>query len=235
MRRLTVIGFGLGAAGTLGIYDGAGFELGGRRPAKDLLQRITRNRAPNSLTDYIHVAWFCVNSATARLEPGQADAIRKVAGTGIPVILVLTKVSVREGAVDPAVVELSDSISAMDLPVVGGRPVLTAAVEDSFNGTSKHGLEDLLTATYRVVPEAQRVAVAAAQKIDLSIKARYARSWIAGAVAFAGGVGFTPIPLADAAVLLPSQAALMAKIARSTGYPRNGRSSSSPRQRAQRA
>lgn len=44
-------------------------------------------------------------------------------------------------------------------------------------------------------------------------QARYARSWIAGAIAFAGGVGATPIPLADAAVLVPTQAALMAKIA----------------------
>jgi hypothetical protein len=50
---------------------------------------------------------------------------------------------------------------------------------------------------------AERIALASAQKIDLSITARYARSWIAGAVAFAGGVGATPIPLADAALLVP--------------------------------
>ena len=198
------------AAGTLAIYDGAGFELGQGSFAKDLLGRIKKSRRSGS--DSIHIAWYCVNSGTARLEESQAQAIRKVADLGIPVVLVLTKVDAKGGVADPAAVELADAIAAMDLPIVGGRPVLTAAIANDFVGTERHGLEALLDATYRVVPEAQRVAVAAAQKIDLAIKARYARSWIAGAVAFAGGVGATPIPLADAAVLVPAQAALMAKI-----------------------
>jgi len=197
-------------AGTLAIYDGAGFELGQGNLAKDLLGRIKKSRRPGN--GLIHIAWYCVNSGTARLEPSQAQAIRKVAGLGIPVVLVLTKVDAKAGAADPAAVEFAEAIAAMDLPIVGGRPVLTAALSNDFVGTERHGLEALLDATYRAVPEAQRVAVAAAQKIDLAIKARYARSWIAGAVAFAGGVGATPIPLADAAVLVPAQAALMAKI-----------------------
>lgn len=196
--------------GTLAIYDGAGFELGQGNLAKDLLDRIKKNRRLGK--DLIHIAWYCVNSATARLEPAQAGAIRKVAELEIPVVLVLTKVDAKEGTADPAAVELADAIAAMSLPIVGGRPILTASIANEFVGTERHGLEDLLAATYRVVPEAQRVAVAAAQKVDLDIKARYARSWIAGAVAFAGGVGVTPIPLADAAVLVPAQAALMAKI-----------------------
>lgn len=200
--------------GTLGIYDGAGFELGHGSLRRDLLKRIKGNRhSGTNVADYIHVAWYCVNTGTARLERSQADAIRKVADLGIPVVLVLTKVGVRDGAVDPSAAALADKIAEMKLPIVGGRPVLTAAIDDSFNDTKQFGLEDLLNATYRVVPEAQRVAMVAAQRIDLGIKARYARSWIAGAVAFAGGVGFTPIPIADAVVLVPAQAALMAKIA----------------------
>lgn len=200
--------------GTLGIYDGAGFELGAVTPVREIVRRIRRDRSPGKgASDLIHVAWFCVNSATARLEAGQVESIKRIAAEGIPVILVLTKCSVRDGLLDPAVARLADAIAAMSLPVVGGRAVPTAAIEDAFNGTGKYGLEALLETTYRVVPEAQRVAIAAAQKIDLTIKARYARSWIAGAVAFAGGVGFAPVPLADAAVLVPAQAALMAKIA----------------------
>jgi uncharacterized protein (DUF697 family) len=207
-------------AGTLAIYDQEGMELGARRsPAKAVRDRIGRNRSRE--TDaLIHVAWYCVNSGTARLEPGQEKAIRELAGAGIPVVLVLTKVSVREGVVDPAVVAFADAIAAMGLPIVGGRPMVTSAVEDAFNHVGRHGLIELLDATYRAVPEAQRVALAAAQKIDLKIKARYARSWIAGATAFAGGVGAVPIPVADAAVLVPAQAALMARIATVYDIPR---------------
>lgn len=199
-------------AGTLAIYDGAGLEIGDKSPFRDIRRRILRNRKGDS-NALIHVAWYCVNSRTDRLEMGQRRVISELAARGIPVVLVLTKVNVRDGIVDPAAVELADAVEAMGLPIVTGRPVVTAAVDDVFNGVGRYGLENLLDVTYSVVPEAQRVALAAAQKIDLSIKARYARSWIAGAVAFAGGVGATPIPLADAAVLVPAQAALMVKIA----------------------
>lgn len=199
-------------AGTLAIYDGAGLELGDKSPVRDLRRRISRNRRGDD-DALIHVAWYCVNSKTDRLEQGQRQVIQEVARRGIPVVLVLTKVSVRDGVVDPAAVALADAIEAMGLPIVTGRPVVTAAVDDAFNGTGRYGLETLLDVTYGVVPEAQRIALAAAQKIDLAIKARYARSWIAGAVAFAGGVGATPIPVADAVILVPAQAAMMAKIA----------------------
>jgi uncharacterized protein (DUF697 family)/predicted GTPase len=205
--------------GTLAIYDGAGLEIGDRSPFRNISRRINRNRK-GDIDALIHVAWYCVNNKTDRLEDGQRRVIKEVASRGIPVVLVLTKVSVREGVIDPAAVALADAIEEMNLPIVSGRPLMTSAVDDEFNGVGRYGLENLLDVTYRVVPEAQRIALAAAQRIDLSIKARYARSWIAGAVAFAGGVGVTPIPLADAAVLIPAQAALMAKIAAVYGIPK---------------
>lgn len=205
--------------GTLAIYDGAGIEIGDRSPLREIRRRIVKNRKGDTDT-LIHVAWYCVNSQTNRVEAGQKKIISDLAERGIPVVLVLTKVSVRGGIVDPAALTFADAIEAMKLPIVGGRPIMTAAVDDAFNRVSRHGLEDLLDATYRVVPEAQRIALVAAQKIDLTIKARYARSWIAGAVAFAGGVGASPIPVADAAVLVPAQAAMMAKIASVYGIPK---------------
>jgi len=199
-------------AGTLSIYDGAGIELGERSPFRDIRKRISRNRRAD-VADAIHVAWYCVNSKTDRLEDGQKRVIQEIAKHGIPVVLVLTKVNVRGGVIDPAAIRLTKAIEEMELPIVGGTPVVTAAVDDSFVSAERYGLDRLLDVTYAVVPEAQRIALAAAQKIDLSIKARYARSWIAGAVAFAGGIGATPIPATDAVILIPAQAALMVKIA----------------------
>ena len=49
-------------AGTLGIYDGAGMEIGQRRsPARDLQARIKRNRKDRDVSSFIHVAWYCVD------------------------------------------------------------------------------------------------------------------------------------------------------------------------------
>lgn len=206
-------------AGTLAIYDGAGQEIGDRSPLRSIRRRIARNRHGDA-QDLIHVAWYCVSSGVPRIEDGQKKVIKDIAAAGIPVVLVITKVNVRGDEVDPAVLAFADSVKAMNLPIVTGRPVLTASVDDEFNGVRQYGLERLLEETYRAVPEAQRIALAAAQRVDLAIKARYARSWIAGAVAFAGGVGATPIPLADAAVLVPAQAAMMLKIASVYGIPK---------------
>ena len=73
-------------ADTLAIYDGAGLELGDKSPFRDIRRRIGRNRKDE--TDaLIHVAWYCVNSKTDRLEAGQQKVIREIAAGGTPVII----------------------------------------------------------------------------------------------------------------------------------------------------
>ena len=78
-----------------------------------------------------------MNSRTARLEAGQRKVIADVAARGIPVLLVLTRVSVRNGVIDPAAVELADAIEEMKLPIVAGRPLVTSTVDDGFNGVGQ--------------------------------------------------------------------------------------------------
>jgi len=56
-------------------------------------------------------------------------------------------------------------------------------------------------------------ALTAAQKIDPARKAKAAEKAVNAATAAATGAGFTPIPFADAAVLVPIQIGMMAKIA----------------------
>jgi threonine dehydrogenase-like Zn-dependent dehydrogenase len=60
------------------------------------------------------------------------------------------------------------------------------------------GLQELLDATYLVVPEAAAGALTAAQQLDLERKRQAAKRVILSAVAIASGVGATPIPFADA-------------------------------------
>ena len=56
-------------------------------------------------------------------------------------------------------------------------------------------------------------ALVAAQKIDPARKAEAAEKAVKAATAAATAAGFTPIPFADAAILVPIQISLMAKIA----------------------
>ncbi|GEL95634.1 GTPase family protein [Cellulomonas composti] len=205
--------------GTLAVWDCRGFETGDHKPTKWLREQVKANRRGDH-QDLFDVAWYTVSAESKRFDDGQAALVRELVGLGIPVVLVLTQVRRRGEDVDPVALELADAITARGLPIAEGRPVLTMAKADAFSGLASHGLDRLLEVTYAVVPEGRRNALIAAQRVDLRSKLRLARSWIAGASAFAGGVGFAPIPVADAAVLVPAQLSLMARIAAIYNIPK---------------
>ena len=53
---------------------------------------------------------------------------------------------------------------------VAGATVLTNALADDFSGAPVFGVQELLDATYLVVPEVAERALTAAQKIDMGRK-----------------------------------------------------------------
>ena len=68
------------------------------------------------------------------------------------------------------------------------------------------GMNDLVNASMKQLPEATRQAFVAAQKVSLSQKKRQARRIIVTCSVGAAAAAATPIPFADAAVLVPRQA-----------------------------
>jgi uncharacterized protein (DUF697 family) len=79
------------------------------------------------------------------------------------------------------------------------------------------GLVDLVQATVDLLPEGQRRAFVAAQKVDLSLKKRKAHLLVGTAVTAAMGVAAAPIPFADAALLVPIQIGMIAAITATYG------------------
>ncbi|NMR20456.1 GTPase [Cellulomonas fimi] len=207
------------AEGTLAIWDFQGFETGDK-PSRWLRKQVADNRR-GSRQDTFDVAWFAVSGPSGRFDDGQAALVRELDTLGIPVVLVLTQVHRRGEEFAPAHLELAASIEARDLPIVSNKVVLARATPDPFSGLPSHGLQDLLDRTYTAVPQGRLNALIASQRIDLRSKLRLARSWIAGASTFAGGVGFVPVPVADAGILVPAQMALMARIAAIYNVPKD--------------
>ncbi len=205
--------------GKLGIYDTQGLEVG-RDTGKMIheLRAFIEHSRTLPFTEQVHVAWYAVRATDRRFELVEADFIRELAALGLPVVLVLTQVPGRRDATGvlhlaPDTVELARQIEAMGLPIHDGRPVMVNAVADPFTGVEAHGLLDLLDATFRLAPEEATDALIAAQKIDPARKAAAAEKAITAAAAAASAAGFTPIPFADAAILVPIQIGMMAKIA----------------------
>src|SRR5262249_8963816 len=83
------------------------------------------------------------------------------------------------------------------------------------------GLVELVDVTMSLIPEGHRTAFVAAQRVSLGLKQKRARMVVAGATATAAAVGATPIPFADAALLVPIQIGMLVGVSTTFGLDAN--------------
>ena len=205
----------------LGVFDTQGFETGesGDR-ILDRLAAEVRSRADGPISDQVHVVWYVVRAPDRRFENSQAEFVERLAAMGLPVIVVISQVAVRDGHIHPDAVELAAAIESRQLPTrPGPAPILTNARVDAWVTPELHGLHELLDATAGVIPESVRAALEAAQRIDLQRKRRRARIIIRTAATAAAGTCAVPLPIADAAALFPVQMGMLAAISAAYGIP----------------
>lgn len=206
----------------LTIYDTPGIELGGNNGIDELIKQISdlmiSGIRSGDGANAIHCIWYCLATPSNRIEQAEIDFINKL-HNGIKdcrasIILVMTQsYSKREGA------ELKQIIEHNNLPVVGIVPVLAQNYEIDEDYTAQaYGLDELLKATYEVLPQAQKDTLTAVQKVDLKMKARKAHAIVAAAAAGAAATGAIPIPVADAAVLVPEEVSMIASITAVYGF-----------------
>jgi uncharacterized protein (DUF697 family)/GTP-binding protein EngB required for normal cell division len=209
-------------SGTFGMFDCVGFETGeSGDDILDSLRRTVNEYRDRPLNDQMHVAWYVLRWSDRRFEDSQAAFVRELRAIGLPVILVLSQVPMlATGELHPEAQELAATISAeMADVIVGGRVVLTNAIEDPYLYQPVHGLMALLDSTFRAAPEGVRLALTAAQRIDLERKRTASKRIVATATTVAAGIGATPIPFSDAALLIPAQVTMMATIATRYALP----------------
>lgn len=190
------------------IYDTPGIELGHAKKdvIRDYMKAIADSRkgGPDSV---IHVAWYCIDAGQTRVQDYDIEIVGALAAE-VPVILVLTQCIDEERAR-----ALERAISAETLPIEGS-PVQTLARERRVAGhtISPRGLEELVERTNDILPEAVRRAFANAQGVVIRLKANQARAVIGTSTVAAAGIGAVPIPIPDAAVLMPVQLGMIASI-----------------------
>jgi uncharacterized protein (DUF697 family) len=109
------------------------------------------------------------------------------------------------------------------LPVKAIVPVL--AVDRTIDGTivkEQFGVTELTELSYELLPDAQKRAFAASQKVSQNLRRKAAVTAITFASAAAGAAGAIPIPMADAAVLVPIQLSMFIGIANAYGVKFKG-------------
>jgi predicted GTPase len=181
----------------LNLWDTRGFEAGDDVAVRAVDAKLAEMRQADEASGQIHVAWLCISAMSSRVEPIHRRFLADMAARGVPVIVVFTQ-SYRP---------MPDEARGQAIPAAAQIAVV-AADEPAFDRKA-FGLEALVEATDRVLPEARKTAFAAAQRVQSTLKKSAARRVVAGAAAAAAGTAIAP---GHSAVLSVIQIGMLAKI-----------------------
>lgn len=190
------------------LYDTRGIEL------DPSVQREVRHEIVDTIKDSynqteeeeIHLIYYCINASAGRIEETEIDFINDL-GKVQPLIIVLTQSFGKNAK------ELEEYIKDLDLSIKAVIPVLSEAYEITEDIIiPPFGLKELLEESFNDLPEEVQSSFNNAQQVDLERKAESARRWANKYITTTFGVGFTPIPFSDSAILVPLQVGMLAHI-----------------------
>ena len=205
----------------LSIYDTRGFELGKdaqNEVRNEVLDTIRSCLAAKDVNKAIHCIWYCINTASNRIEEEEIewlqDFSRENQTTQVPVIIILTQAFSKKKAD-----EFRKYILNQNLDVVQVVPVLAEDYEIDDEYVAKaYGLDLLIRVMSEALPDELQDTLQNVQIASLEEKKRRAQAAVATATAAAIGECLAPIPLADCALLIPTQVAMIASITAIFGF-----------------
>jgi len=218
MRKITKKGV------PLAIYDTRGFELGKEVQSevkKEVIETISKGLAGHDVNEAIHCIWYCINTASNRIEPEEIVWLRELAQdnriTQVPIIVILTQSFSQKKAEEMRRILLDENLDIIQVV-----PVLAEDYEIDGLGTARaYGLELLIQVMEEALPEELMDTLHNVQIASLKAKKRRAQAAVATASVAAAGEGAAPIPFADCALLIPTQLTMIASITVIFGFDVN--------------
>ena len=209
MRKITKKGV------PLSIYDTRGFELGKEvqnEVKREITDTISRGLATNDVNEAIHCIWYCINTASNRIEPEEIQWLREISKeneiTQVPIIVVLTQ-SFSEANAQ----EMRKTLLDENLDIIQVVPVLAESYEIKGLGVAPaYGLDVLIQVMEEALPEELMDTLQNVQIASLKAKKLRAQAAVATAALAAAGEGAAPLPFADCAMMIPTQLGMIASI-----------------------
>ncbi len=218
MRKITKKGV------PLSIYDTRGFELGKEVQSdvkKEVVDTISKGLAAHDVNEAIHCIWYCINTASNRIEPEEIKWLRELSKdnqiTQIPIIVVLTQSFSKKKAQS-----MQKTLLDENLDIIQVIPVLAEDYEiEDLGVIPSHGLDILIQVMEEALPEELMDTLNNVQIASLKAKKLKAQAAVATASVVAAGEGATPIPFSDCALLIPTQLGMIASITVIFGFDVN--------------
>ncbi len=195
----------------LTLYDTRGLELQDFRDTfRDLETFVIQKNKDSDGMKHIHMAWICIDEGSRRVEDAEIK-LCEILSKHMPVIVVITKASSDEGfrAEVQRLLPLAKNVARVNS--------LPRLLDDGYV-IQASGLEELVDLAMETVPESQKKAFAAAQRISITQKKNKAHAVVVTAASAAAAAGAIPIPLSDAFAIVPIQVGMLAGITAVFGF-----------------
>lgn len=192
----------------ISIIDTIGLELENFQPIKEkLIEEITNRRNDPDPNKHVNVCWYCINYGSGRIEPAEISFLDELSKF-VKVIVVLTQAY-----------DIEDSLfyNEIEKQLYNTNIKILKLVALKKYGVTPYSLDKLVAITEELLPEAQKSAFAAAQKVRIDLKVKKAHLIVAGAATSAGAVGAIPVPFSDAVALVHIQISMLAGISATMG------------------
>lgn len=200
----------------LAVYDTPGFELSGEQQTKvreGIFEIINSGLASENINKAIHCIWYCINTGGNRtFDETEIKWLKELTEnnktTQVPIIVILTQAVPRKKAA-----EMKNLVEQESLGIVKVVPVLAQDMDFDKEYTAKsYGLDTLINIMSEILPDELEDTLQNIQKVSLEAKKRRAQAAIKTAAITAVALGASPIPFADAALLVPAQITMITSI-----------------------
>ena len=186
-----------------------------------MVDTISKCLATQDINKAIHCIWYCINTASNRVEPEEIEWIKELSKenqlTQVPIIVVLTQSFSKNNAN-----LLRKTLLEENLDVIQIVPVLAKDYEIDDEYTAKsYGLDVLIRVMGEALSDDLMDTLQNVQIVSLSEKKRRAQAAVATATVEAASEGAAPIPFSDCALLIPTQLAMIASITVIFGFDVN--------------
>lgn len=182
------------------IYDSKGYELTSGEKDEFFEDVVKLSNDEKDPAKAIHMIWYCIQACGGRCTDYDFKAINEFGKANVPLAIVLTKSDI-----------------ASDEDIAGIKSAIPESYQDAIFETSTempkyNQIDALVEWAVAKLPDQLKDAFIKSQRCSLESKKSQAHKLTLEHCTAAFGVGFAPIPMSDAPLLLANEAALIARI-----------------------
>ncbi len=156
----------------ISIYDTPGFQISNAdQTVPEVRNKIHELRESSDCREQIHIVWLCILEQSHRIEDVHVELLTMLQNENVPALVLITQAIARDA-------DMESKVRTRAIPNKGVIPILAKTKALGDHVVRPFGTCELIEATRKALPDAIKVAFAAAQKVSYVEKEKAANEII---------------------------------------------------------